>query len=121
MIAIVFALTLFAVWQEDRLICIFSPKTPEERWAEQTILNYIELKELNIVYCTTRYNALLKGILLGDIPELTQPPSVFIKNDAEGQHIIKYAAQNFRLSKEMRSSVGTEIPALEAVPILDFP
>lgn len=110
------AAIIFAVWQEDRLICIFSPKTPEERWAEQTIRAYIDTAQLDITYCSAHYNAFLKGILLGDIPELTNPPSAFIKNGAESQIILEYAAQNFRLPREMRSSFGTEVPALEAVP-----
>ncbi len=108
---------LFAVWQEDRLACLFSPKTSEERWAEQTIRAYIDTTQLEIAYCSVRYNTFLKGILLGDVPELTNPPSAFIKNGAESQIILEYAAQNFHLPREMRSSLGTEIPAIEAVPI----
>jgi hypothetical protein len=107
---------LFAIWQEDRLICIFSPKTPEERWAEQTILAYIDTTHRDITYCSVRYNYFLKGILLGEVPELINPPSTFIKNGAESQIILEYAAQNFRLPREMRSSLGTEVPVLEAAP-----
>ena len=116
-IAILFLFALLAIWQEDRLVCMFSPKTYEERWAEQTILAYIDTKQSNITYCSVQYNQFLKGILLGDVPELTKPPSAFIKNDVESQIILEYAAQNFRLPKEMQSSFGTEVPVLEAAPM----
>jgi len=116
-IAILFLLALLTIWQENRLVCIFSPKSHEEQWAEQTILAYIDAKQLDITYCSVHYNRFLKGILLGDVPELTNPPSAFIKNGAESQIILEYAAQYFRLPREMRPSLGTEVPVLEAAPI----
>jgi len=116
-IAILFLLAFLTIWQENRLVCIFSPKSHEEQWAEQTILAYIDAKQLDITYCSVHYNRFLKGILLGDVPELTNPPSAFIKNGAESQIILEYAAQYFRLPREMRPSLGTEVPVLEAAPI----
>jgi len=106
---------LFAVLQKDILGCMLGRKTPEEKWAEQTILAYIEAKGLNIHLCTNKYNIFLRGILLGDPIELTTPPSAFIKNDLEGQYILEYASKNFHIPEEMQSSFGTEAPVFEAV------
>jgi hypothetical protein len=52
--------------------------------------------------------------LLGDVPELTMPPSAFIANTTESQHILEYAAKNFQIPQEMKSSFGPEEPASEA-------
>lgn len=94
--------------------CVSGSKTPEEKWARQTIHAYIKAKGLDIHLCTDKYNSLLKGILLGDVPELTRPPSAFIKNDTEGQYIMEYASKNLHISEEMQSNFGTEAPVFEA-------
>jgi hypothetical protein len=106
---------LLAVWQRDMLGCTLGRKTPNEKWAEQTILAYIKAKGLDIHLCTDKYNSLLKGIMLGDVPELTRAPSAFIKNDTEGQYIMEYASINFHVPGEMQSSFGTEAPVFEAL------
>lgn len=108
----------FAFWQRDKLGCMLEKKTPEEKWAEQTILTYIETKGLDIHPCTDKYNSLLKGIMLGDVPELTKPPSAYIKNDVEGQYILEYASKNFHTPKAMQSSFGTETPVFEVSQII---
>jgi hypothetical protein len=107
---------LLAVWQREWIGCKLAVKTPEDKWAEQIILAYIEAQGLDIHPCTDRYNTFLKGIMLGDPPELLKPPSDFVKNDTETQYIMEYAAKNFYIPREFRSSFGTEVPASEAVP-----
>ncbi|MBI5295397.1 MAG: hypothetical protein HY869_07960 [Chloroflexi bacterium] len=107
---------LLAVWQREWIGCKLAVKTPEDKWAEQTILAYIEAQGLDIHPCTDRYNALLKGILLGDVPELIKTPSTFIKSDEEGQYILVYASENFHTPQELLFPNTTEVPASEAVP-----
>lgn len=116
LIVAVSGILLLAVWQREWIGCELARKTAEDKWAEKTIFAYIEVKGLDIQPCTDRYNALLKGIMLGDVPKLTKTPFAFIKNDAEGQYIFGYASRNFHTPKEWPSSVGTEVPASEAVP-----
>jgi hypothetical protein len=105
----------FAILQSDSLSCMLKKRTHEEKLAEQTILAYIETKGLNIHPCTDKYNSFLKGIMLGDVPELTKPPSAYIKNDVEGQYIFEYASKNFHTPNAMQFSFGTEPPIFEAV------
>jgi len=116
LIVAVGGILLLAVWQRDRIGCILAKKTPEEKWAERTILAYIESKGLDIRPCTDRYNIFLRGILLGDPPELIWPPSAFVKNNTEKQYIMEYAAQNFHSPQELLFPNTTEVPASEAVP-----
>lgn len=88
-------------------------KTPDQLWAEKTILAYIDAKGLDIPFCSARYNIFLRGILLGDVPELTKAPSPFVKNDAEVQHIMEYAAQNYHLQQEsLLPNIKLIIPTL---------
>lgn len=68
-------------------------KTQSEQRAEQIILEYIEAKELDIQPGTKEYRMLMKGILLGEHPDLTGANSVFIRNEAERGYIIEYAAR----------------------------
>jgi hypothetical protein len=111
------AVILFAVLQRNTpLRCILQRKTPDQLWAEKTILAYIDAKGLDIPFCSARYNIFLRGILLGDAPELTKAPSPFVNNDAEVQHIIEYAAQNYYSQQELLLPANTEEPSFEAVP-----
>jgi len=66
--------------------------TEEDKRAEQIILSYIEAKGLNIEPGTEEYTALMKGILLGEHPELTGENSVFVTSDEERDLILNYAA-----------------------------
>jgi len=107
---------LFAVLQRNTLSCMLQRKTHEENWAEKTILTYIEAKELDIHLCSVKYNTFLRGILLGDVPELTKAPSVYVKNDMEVQYIMEYAAQNYQSQQESLFPAITEEPNFEAIP-----
>ncbi len=106
----------FAILQRDALSCMLQRRTHEKNWAEKTILTYIEVKELNIHLCSVKYNTFLRGILLGDVPDLTKAPSVFVKNDMEAQYIMEYAAQNYRSQQESLFPTITEDPNFEAIP-----
>jgi hypothetical protein len=107
---------LFAALQRDTLKCMLQTKTQEEKWAEKTILAYIEAKELNFQFCSTEYNTFLRGILLGDAPELTKAPSIFVKNKVEAQYIMEYAAQNYHSPQESLFPANTEESNFEAIP-----
>ncbi|MEN4013135.1 MAG: hypothetical protein ROW48_13950 [Bellilinea sp.] len=65
--------------------------TEEDRRAEQIILSYIETKGLNIEPGTEEYATLMKGILLGEHPELTSKNSTLIMSDIERNQILSYA------------------------------
>jgi len=86
--------------------------------AKQIILTYIEAKELNIHPGENEYNIFLRGILLGDPPELTSAPSAFVKNSTEEQYIMEYAAQNYRSQQELLFPNIIEEPSFEAAPIM---
>lgn len=107
---------LFVALQRDTLKCMLQTKTQEEKWAEKTILTYIEAKELNFHLCSINYNIFLRGILLGDVPELTKAPSTFVKNEVETQYILEYAAQNYHSPQESLFPAMTEEPNFEAIP-----
>mgnify|MGYP001230607799 CR=1 FL=1 len=107
---------LFVILQRDMLQCALQRKTHEEIWAEKTILAYFEATELDIHLCSVKYNIFLRGILLGDVPELTKAPSVFVKNDMEVQYIMEYAAQNYLSQQELLFPAIIEEPNFEAMP-----
>jgi len=89
-------------------------QTPEEKWAKQTILAYIEAKGFDIRPGTDRYNIFLREVWHGEIPELTSPPSDFVKNDTEANYIRNYAAEKFQ--KSQKRPIETELPDFEAFP-----
>lgn len=72
-------------------------KTQSEQRAEQIILGYIEAKGLNIQRGTEEYTQLMKGILLGEHPDLTGENSRFIRDEIERDYIIDYAARHLDL------------------------
>ncbi len=72
-------------------------KTQSEQRAEQIILEYIEVKGLDIHPGTEQYAMLMKGILLGEHPDLTGENSPFIQNEAERDCIFDYAARHLGL------------------------
>ncbi len=51
--------------------------------AEQIVLAYIKARGLNIQPATEEYSKLMKGILLGEQPDLTGEDSVFIESETE--------------------------------------
>lgn len=75
-------------------------KTQSEQRAEQIILEYIEAKGLDIQPGTEEYRLLMKGILLGEHPDLTGENSVFTRNEAERDYIIDYAARHADLGNQ---------------------
>lgn len=72
-------------------------KSPEEQRAEEIILAYIAEKGLNIRPGTEKYAQFMKGILLGEHPDLTGKDSVFIESPEELDYIINYATQHMNL------------------------
>ena len=77
------------------------PLTEEDRQAEQIILSYIEAKGLNIEPGTEEYAMLMKGILLGEHPELTGENSTFVTNDEERNQILSYAAAYMNIGNKV--------------------
>ncbi len=69
-------------------------------WAEQIILSYIEAKGLDIHPSTEEYANLMKGILLGEHPDLTGKDSIFVTSDLERDYVIDYAAALMNLEAE---------------------
>ena len=76
------------------------PQTQAEQLAEQIILSYIEAKGLDIQPGTEEYAQLMKGILLGEHPDLTGEDSKFIKSDVERDYVIDYAASHINAGNE---------------------
>ena len=69
-----------------------NPLTQAELRGEQVILAYIEAKQLNIRPKTYEYRKMMKGILLGEYPDLTGETSSFAKTLVERDAVISYAA-----------------------------
>jgi hypothetical protein len=61
--------------------------------AEKIILAFIEAKGLDIQPDTEAYTRLMKGILLGEYPELTEGNSNFASKESDRKYLIDYAAQ----------------------------
>lgn len=87
----------------------------EENQAEQIIISYMEVQEINIELYTDEYARFMKGILLGEHPELTGEESEFIKSEEELNNLIEYATQNLDLSDFQQYS---EPKAQEVSPLL---
>jgi hypothetical protein len=75
-------------------------QTQAEQIAEQIILSYIEAKGLDIHPGTEEYANLMKGILLGEHPDLTGKDSIFVTSDIERDYVIDYAAVHMNLEAE---------------------
>ena len=90
---------VIAVVVVSQLNISLSPKTQEDIQAERIILSYIEAKGLDIRPGTEEYSRLMRGILLGEVPELTGEESVFVHSPEEKSRIIGYAARNFKPSR----------------------
>lgn len=71
----------------------------KDRRAEQIILSYIEAKGLSIKPGTEEYQQFMKGILLGEHPELTSEKSTFVTNDEDRNCILNYAAARVSAGK----------------------
>jgi len=91
--------------------------------AEKMIISYIEAKGLNIEPGTEEYTALMKGILLGEHPELTGENSTFASSAAERNQILSYAAthMNNLASQEYATSPGQLAePSISEVQLSTF-
>jgi hypothetical protein len=61
--------------------------------SEKIILAFIEAKGLDVQPHTEAYTRLMKGILLGEYPELTNENSTFVSKETDRKYLIDYAAQ----------------------------
>jgi hypothetical protein len=87
-------LLLFVLWQfnfnQNQL-------SPAEQHAEQIILAYIDARQLNIQLGTLEYKRMMKGILLGEYPDLTGKNSTFVESAVERDAILDYAATHMNV------------------------
>jgi hypothetical protein len=89
-------------------------QTQAEQIAEQIILSYIEAKGLDIHPGTEEYASLMKGILLGEHPDLTGEDSIFVTSEIERDYVIDYAAAHMNLEAEKYIG-GFEEPDIKEV------
>lgn len=75
------------------------PLTQEEVRGEQIILSYIESRQLNIRQGTDTYQKMLKGILLGEYPDLTGEGSLYATTPADRDAVITFAAGHMKAGK----------------------
>ncbi len=61
--------------------------------SERIILTFIEAKSLDIQPDTEAYTRLMKGILLGEYPELTDTNSTFAPTALDRKYLIDHAAR----------------------------
>jgi hypothetical protein len=73
-----------------------TPLTQEEVRGEQIILAYIEARHLNIRPGRDEYQKMMKGILLGEYPDLTGKASIYATTPADRDAVIDYAATHMR-------------------------
>lgn len=93
-------------------------KTEQDIKAEQIIFSYIMENDLNIELSSKEYYQLMKGILLGEHPELTSKESAIISNEHERSLILDYAARILGNTNE-DNQVEQEIP--EAIQPSAYP
>ena len=72
------------------------PQTSAQQRGEQIILAYIKEKNLNINLGTEEFMKMMKGILLGDYPDLTGENSPFVKTISDRDNVIEYAATHLK-------------------------
>lgn len=65
--------------------------TDQELLAEQIIHMYLEEEGMNIKPRTDEYKSIMRGILLGDIPELTVVGRNYISSQEELDCVLNYA------------------------------
>jgi hypothetical protein len=82
-------------------------ETEGDKQAKQIISDFIRSKKLDIQPNTEEYSRLMKGILLGEYPELTGRNSAFVKNQEEIDLIIGFAAKQINYKG---GNKGTDIP-----------
>lgn len=82
-------------------------ETEGDKKAKQIIATFVQSKNLDIQPNTDEYSRLMKGILLGEYPELTGKDSAFVKSQEDIDLIINYAAKQIN---SKGGSKGTDIP-----------
>jgi len=70
-------------------------ENPQNSRAEQIISKYISEKNLNIKVGSNEYIEMMKGIMLGEYPELTKLPSSYVENEDEIRYVINYATAKY--------------------------
>ncbi len=84
-----------------------SRETEGDKKARQIISSYIQSKNLDIQPNTEEYSRFMKGILLGEYPELTGRDSAFINGQDDINLIIDFAAKQINFKG---GDKGTDIP-----------
>lgn len=82
--------------------------TPDEIKAEKIILSYIEAKNLEIETATEGYSFFMKGILLGEYPELTGENPIYGNDPKLREAIISYTGKH--LDKKYKQPEGAAEP-----------
>jgi hypothetical protein len=83
--------------------------TAGDEKANQIITTYLQSKSMNIQPNTEEYSRFMKGILLGEYPDLTGNGSIFIKSQQEADLIINFAARHMKINQKGVYK-GTDIP-----------
>jgi hypothetical protein len=83
--------------------------------AERIILAYIDTNGLNISPGTKDYQKFMKGILLGEYPDLTGKDSIYATTDEELKNIIAYAVKHMNLPRNIIYKEPT-IPEAKITP-----
>jgi len=91
----VFILTSLVTISIFAVVLVQLNKSREDRRSEQIILQYFFDKKMVVIPYTEKYYQFMKGILFGEHPELTNPPSKYVKNDTEKNNLLLYAIKTF--------------------------
>ena len=81
---------------------------------ENIIFSYIESKGLNISPNSIEFERMMKGILLGEYPDLTAKTSSYISSPVELDEVIDYAATHMNLESENNLGQFTEVTSEES-------
>lgn len=82
--------------------------TPEDQRAERIILSYLVEKGIHARPGTRAYSQFMKGILLGEYPELTDLSFGYLENSKDVDFILDFAVRN--MDVPYNALDGTEIP-----------
>ena len=98
------------------------------RYARQIIQDFLLAKGISARPGTRAYGVLMKGILLGEYPELTGPQPRLVRNQAELDSVLAYAGQHmqdgtWRFWEQPREPDIPEalLPAGTPIPIESYP
>ena len=120
------------------ILFVVNRPTTEELLAEKIINSYIESKGLNIRQGTDEYKILIRKIIWGEVPELTEIGAGYINSQEEQEYVVSYAwafsgykeaygnyyepdreEANLPTSTEPSTEVGEQIIATAMVALLD--